>query len=68
MDNFTYKANDAAFAGDPSALDSNLASVNINISPVNDAPVAYGMEFITLEDNALVIDMRTAATEFFFQH
>ena len=52
----SYKAND-------SELDSNLARVNINITPVNDAPVATAMNVITLEDNALVIDMRTAASD-----
>jgi VCBS repeat-containing protein len=34
-DSFTYKANDGA-------LDSNVASASITISPVNDAPVANG--------------------------
>ena len=56
MDSFTYKANDGE-------LDSNLARVNINITPVNDAPVAYGMEFITLEDNQLLFYVRTSVSD-----
>jgi large repetitive protein len=36
-DSFTWQANDAAYPGDPTALDSNVASFNLSITPVNDA-------------------------------
>jgi VCBS repeat-containing protein len=48
VDSFTYRANDGE-------LDSNLATVTINIAAVNDAPVALGESFSTNEDTALVI-------------
>jgi VCBS repeat-containing protein len=55
-DSFTYQANDGA-------ADSNLASVNINVTPVNDAPVTTDMNVITLEDNALLFDVRTSVSD-----
>lgn len=48
-DSFTYKVNDAAYTGDPSALDSNIATVSLTIGAVNDAPTVT-----TLEDTAYV--------------
>ena len=47
-DSFTYKANDGA-------LDSNVATVNITIGAVNDAPVAADDSYSTSEDTALTI-------------
>ena len=47
-DSFTYKVNDGA-------LDSNIATVNLTISAVNDAPVAVGNSYTTNEDTALNI-------------
>jgi len=47
-DSFTYKANDGA-------VDSNIATVNLTVNPVNDAPVAVDDTFITDEDTPLVI-------------
>ena len=47
-DSFTYKANDGA-------LDSNIATVNITVNPVNDAPVAVGDAYSVDEDNTLNI-------------
>ncbi len=38
-DSFTYKANDGN-------LDSNIATVNIFVNPINDAPVASGDSYI----------------------
>src|SRR5207247_1931116 len=45
-DSFTYKANDGQ-------ADSNVATVALTISPVNDAPVAVNDSFATNEDTAL---------------
>jgi VCBS repeat-containing protein/predicted outer membrane repeat protein len=45
-DSFTYKANDGQ-------LDSNVATVNITVSPVNDAPVANNDSYSTAEDTPL---------------
>ncbi|MBK1810420.1 tandem-95 repeat protein [Clostridium sp. YIM B02505] len=46
QDSFTYKVNDGT-------VDSALATVIINISPVNDAPIAYGQSLNVDEDNVL---------------
>jgi hypothetical protein len=42
-DSFTFKANDGT-------VDSNIATVNISVSPVNDAPVASTQSVTTNED------------------
>jgi VCBS repeat-containing protein len=55
-DSFTYKVNDGA-------LDSNIATVMLSIAAVNDAPVVADAAMATLEDTALVIDLRTYATD-----
>ncbi len=47
-DSFTYTANDGL-------LDSNVATVNINVTAVNDAPVAADNGYTTSEDMALLI-------------
>jgi VCBS repeat-containing protein len=65
-DSFTYKANDAAYPGDPTALDSNLATFTLNVTPVNDAPVSTDMAVATLEDNALIVDVYNAASVIFY--
>ena len=49
-DTFTYKAND----GD---LDSNVATVTITVTPVNDAPVADDIDVTTPEDTAIDITL-----------
>src|SRR5439155_319271 len=49
-DSFTYKANDGQ-------LDSNVATVTITVSPVNDAPVARDDSATTDEDTAVVINV-----------
>jgi VCBS repeat-containing protein len=49
-DSFTYRANDAS-------LESNLATVTINVTPVNDAPNAGDDDaYRTAEDTALTVD------------
>jgi VCBS repeat-containing protein len=45
-DSFTYKANDGS-------LDSNVATINLTVTPVNDAPVAASATASTAEDNVL---------------
>src|SRR5665213_2686133 len=47
-DSFTYRANDGTTNG-------NLATVTINITPVNDPPVANNDTYTTLEDVPLTI-------------
>ncbi len=47
-DSFTYKVND----GD---LDSNIATVTITVTPVNDAPVAVDDEYTVAEDTVLTV-------------
>ena len=47
-DNFTYRVSDGA-------ADSNIATVNLTVNPVNDAPVAFGDAYATGEDTALVV-------------
>ena len=56
VDSFTYKVNDGQ-------LDSNIATVTLAIAAVNDAPVAADAAMATLEDTALVIDLRTYASD-----
>ena len=47
-DSFSYKANDGT-------VDSGIATVTINITPVNDAPVAANDSYTTAEDTALTV-------------
>src|SRR6185369_15286115 len=47
-DSFTYKANDGS-------ADSNVATVNLTVNAVNDAPVAANDSYITNEDTTLII-------------
>ena len=47
-DSFTYKANDGTD-------DSNEVTVNLTVTPVNDAPVAVADSYSTNEDTALVV-------------
>jgi len=47
-DSFTFKANDGA-------LDSNVATVSITVTPVNDAPVAVDDEYTVAEKDTLTI-------------
>src|SRR5262249_49016770 len=47
-DSFTYKVNDGS-------LDSNIATVSITITPVNDAPVAVNDAYSTNEDTPLTV-------------
>ena len=48
LDGFTYKANDET-------ADSNVASVSLTVTPVNDAPVAVDDAYSTNEDTVLTI-------------
>lgn len=48
VDSFTYKANDGA-------ADSNEVTVTIDVTQVNDLPVAVADSYVTLEDTALSI-------------
>ena len=50
LDEFTYKVNDGA-------LDSNVAVISVNVTPVNDAPVAEDVEAETDEDTAVAITL-----------
>ena len=47
-DSFTYRASDGQ-------LTSNLATVSITVTPVNDAPVAGNDSFSVAEDNTLTV-------------
>jgi hypothetical protein len=53
-DSFTYKAVATYGAGGPT-VDSNVATVTISVSPVNDAPVAVSDGYTTAEDVTLTI-------------
>ena len=48
-DSFVYKVNDGA-------ADSNLATVSLTITAVNDAPAATAESYTTAEDTALIVD------------
>ena len=49
-DAFTFKVNDGQ-------VDSNIATVSINVTPVNDPPVANNQSIITLEDTQAAITL-----------
>src|SRR5207249_2120004 len=55
-DSFTYKANDGA-------LDSNVATVAITVTAVNDPPVAVNDAFTTAEDTAVSGNVLTNDTD-----
>ena len=55
-DSFTFKANDGT-------ADSNVATVTINVTAVNDAPVANDQSVSTPEDTALVINLTASDVE-----
>src|SRR2546429_3378757 len=55
-DSFTYKANDGS-------LDSNVATVLITVTAVNDAPVASDQAVTTDEDTAKAITLGATDTE-----
>jgi VCBS repeat-containing protein len=56
QDSFTYKVSDGE-------LDSNVATVSITVTPVNDAPVAADATLTTAEDVPLQVDPRGYATD-----
>src|SRR5207253_454100 len=47
-DSFTYKANDGS-------ADSNVATVSLTVTAVNDAPVAVNDSYTTAEDTSLTV-------------
>jgi len=55
-DTFTYRLSDGP-------LESNLATVSITLTPVNDAPVVADVQATTAEDTALVIALGAYATD-----
>ncbi|MBI5889628.1 MAG: tandem-95 repeat protein [Nitrosomonadales bacterium] len=55
-DSFTYRVNDGE-------LDSNLATVSLNVTPVNDAPTLGDLNFAAVEDTALLMNLLTAASD-----
>ncbi|MEO7622278.1 MAG: cadherin-like domain-containing protein, partial [Gallionella sp.] len=55
-DSFSYRLSDGP-------LDSNLATVSLTITPVNDAPVAADAQVTTAEDTPLVIALGAYASD-----
>jgi len=55
-DSFTYKISD-------SRVDSNVATVSISVTAVNDAPVVADMQLATLEDTPLALNLLATATD-----
>lgn len=60
-DSFTWKASDAPDAG--TGLDSNIATVTLNVTPVNDAPVIASRSVTLDEDTQAVIDLLQGASD-----
>ena len=50
IDSFTFRVNDGS-------LDSNIATIEINITAINDVPIANEQNLTTLEDTALDINL-----------
>ena len=48
VDTFTYKANDGS-------LNSNVVTVSITVTPVNDAPVAFAEGYTTIKNTVLTV-------------
>jgi VCBS repeat-containing protein len=55
-DSFSYRLSDGG-------LDSNLATVSLTVTPVNDAPVAADVQATTAEDTPLVIALSAYASD-----
>nr|MBC8369176.1 tandem-95 repeat protein [Planctomycetota bacterium] len=55
-DSFTFYAND-------SQVDSNIATVTVNVTPVNDAPVATTTLVTTDEDTSVSFDLTTMVSD-----
>jgi hypothetical protein len=53
---FTYKLSD-------SHVDSNLATVTLTVTPVNDAPTALALALATAEDTPLLLDLLAEARD-----
>lgn len=56
VDSFTYLANDGA-------LDSNVATVTLDVTPVNDEPTLGDLNLAAVEDTALVMNLLAAASD-----
>jgi len=56
-DGFTYRVTDGSLASAP-------ASVTLNVTPVNDAPVATDARFTLEEDGTLALDLLALASDF----
>jgi VCBS repeat-containing protein len=61
-DTFTYRLSDPS-TGSGQVLESNLATVSITLTAVNDAPVVADVQATTAEDTALVIALGAYATD-----
>ena len=58
MDSFTFQVvKDDASAGNPADLASNIATISIQVSPVNDPPVGNTQTVNTAEDNQVSITL-----------
>jgi VCBS repeat-containing protein len=55
-DSFTYRFTNGL-------VDSNIATVNLTITAVNDAPVAPSLDMATAEDTPLVLDLLAGASD-----
>ncbi|MCG3204488.1 MAG: hypothetical protein KCHDKBKB_01203 [Elusimicrobia bacterium] len=55
-DSFTYKVNDGT-------VDSNVATVSLQVNPVNDAPVASNVSEITSEDTAKMVTLSASDSD-----
>ncbi|ACA84873.1 Ig-like domain-containing protein [Shewanella woodyi] len=55
-DNFTFKVNDGA-------IDSNIATVSINIDAINDAPIAGGQSIEMVQASSIELQLNATDTE-----
>jgi hypothetical protein len=61
VDSFTYKVNDGSLTG--AGLDSNVATVTLSISAVNDAPTLGDLNLAAVEDTPLSMNLLAQAAD-----
>ncbi len=62
-DSFTYQINQEASAEGSAGVQSNVATVSITVTPVNDAPVGNDLTATLAEDGSVVLNLLASASD-----